>query len=36
MKTCNTFALHVSTEEFVSFILSASELHENVARKSFT
>ena len=29
-----SFSLHVLTEEFVSFILSASELHENVQRKS--
>ena len=32
MKTCNAFALHLPTEEFVNFILSASELHEHVAR----
>jgi hypothetical protein len=32
MKTCNAFALHVPMEEFVNFILSASELHEHVAR----
>ena len=38
MKTCNAFALHFSTEELMNFIfiLSASELHENVQRKSAT
>ena len=30
MKTCNAFALHMPTEEFVNFILSASEMHENM------
>jgi hypothetical protein len=34
MKSCNAFALHVPTEEFVSFIPSASKLHENMQRKS--
>ena len=34
MKTCNAFELQVPKEEFVNFILSASELHENVQHKS--
>ena len=29
------YIVHVPTEEFVNFILSASELHENVQHKSF-
>ena len=33
-KMCSAFALHKPTEEFIDFILSASELHENVQRKS--
>jgi hypothetical protein len=33
-KTCIAFALHVLTEEFVSFKLSASEMHENMQCKS--